>query len=159
MSLSSLFLLFVYFIYSTVFTEFLYNQNKPLYPAFYQMLMYMWLIIIMVLVIFLFFRFLNLITYTWIWMELYINVPILMMMMFTSEFQMIKSSLIFFTTWRCCSALLSPGKYSSWLLMVWLPEQRWTNSVGGVLGKTFMICFRMPFRLIKCNILKKIDLA
>lgn len=155
MSLSSLFLLF---IYSTVFTEFLYNQNNPLYPAF-LLDAYVYVIIIMVLVIFLFFRFLNLITYTWIWMELYISVPILMMMMFTSEFQMIKSSLIFFTTWRCCSALLSPGKYSSWLLMASLLEQRWTNSVGGVLGKTFMICFRMPFRLIKYNILKITGLA
>lgn len=134
MSLSYLFLLFTFFIQLWLFTQFLY-KNKPLYPAFDQMSRYLCLIIIMILIIFLFFRFLNLITYTWIWMVLYINVPILMMMMFTSEFQMIKSLLIFFTTWRCCFALLNLGKCSSWPLTVWLLEQRWTSSVGGVLGK------------------------
>lgn len=92
-------------------------------------------------------------------MELYISVPILMMMMFTSEFQMIKSLLIFFTTWRCCFELLNLGKCSLWLLMVWLLEQKWTSSVGGVLGKTFMVYFWILFRVIKYIILKMIDLT
>lgn len=136
----------------------------PLYPVFYQLLFPpAWISIVNFsndLDHFsLRLRFLNLTTCTWIWMESYISVHILMMMMFTSEFQMIKSLLIFFTTWRCCFALLNLGRCSSWLLMVWLLEQKWTSSGGGVLGKTFVVSFRILFRLIKCIILKINDLV
>lgn len=107
----------------------------------------------------LFLRFLNLTTCTWTWMGLYISVPIRMMMMFTSEFQMTKSLLTFFTTWRCCFALLNLGECSLWLWTVWLLEQRWTSSVEGGLGnETFMVYFRILVRWIKHIILTIVDI-
>lgn len=52
-----------------------------------------------------------------------------MMRTYTSVFLKRRSLLTFFTTWRCSSASLSPGKCSSWLSMVLHPGPRWTSSV------------------------------
>lgn len=156
------FFFFTSFIQRWLFTQFFHNKNA-LITCFLSCALpsclniHGWLYYNDLGLCCLIYRFLNLTTCTWIWMELYISVPILMMMMFTSEFQMIKSLLIFFTTWRYCFALLNLGRCSLWLLMVWLLEQKWTSSVEGGLGKTSMVYFRILFRLIKYIILTIAD--